>query len=229
MALLTAASGALVPGGLVASRGHGEGTASTLEVTIRVEVAPPEASRYFWAQQFHPASSAHRVGYFGIQSSGNIAGRPAGRLFIFSIWNATAAEAGAGATAQRFGGEGTGYSVRLPYDWKEGAPYRFRLEKDGSHWWRLTVSEKGSDPFYVGRIRITEDAPLAARFVSFTEYFGEVEGCAALGFARAAFEDLRFGAQRIDPADNAPYGRCATSAKGWRRGGAAVHEVGGKQ
>lgn len=49
-----------------------------------------------------------------MQSGGVIRGEPVGKMFIASFWNADAAEAASGATAQPFDGEGIGYSVRLP-------------------------------------------------------------------------------------------------------------------
>lgn len=198
-----------------------------MEVTIKIEAAPPEASAYFWAQQFFPAASVNHAGYFGIQTGGNIRGRVVGKMFIFSMWNADQAEAGPGSVAQRFAGEGVGYSVRRAYAWSEGVSYRFRLEKDGALWWKLTVSDPARGDVYLGRIRITQDVPLGSFFVSFTEYFGNIASCQALRFTRVRFRDFRFGSVAIPANRSAPYGRCATSAKGWTSGNAAVHEVGG--
>jgi len=197
-----------------------------MEVTITVEREPPSSASYFWAQQFYPNATVDHGGYFGIQTGGIINGQRVGKMLIFSIWNATDAQASPGAFAQTFGGEGVGYSIRKPFSWEEGVPYTFRLEKDGDFWWRLTVSHPGEVPQSLGRIRITRNVELKSRFVAFTEYFGTLPSCESLPYAKASFSNLRLGSAPIPASDCQPYGSCASAARGSLRGQAAVHEVG---
>lgn len=216
---------AVVPGGLVASHNFAAGPSTSMEVTIAIEAAPPDSSSYFWAQQFFANSTIDHGGYFGIQTGGVIGNQNVGKMLIFSIWNADQAEAGPGATAQPFGGEGVGYSVRLPMQWMEGVPYRFRLEKDGPLWWRLTVSAAGGAPALIGRIRITQDVPLRLSFATFTEFFRDLGSCTDLPYARARFADLVVGTALVPVYDSTPYGTCVAHARGYVRGYAAVHEI----
>lgn len=217
---------AIVPGGLVSNQNDGIGTATWMEVTITVEQEPPSDSQYFWAQQFYPNATVDHGGYLGIQTGGNIGGELLGKIFVFSIWNATAAEAAPGAVAQTFGGEGIGYSVRKAVPWQEGVPYTFRVEKDGPLWWRMQYSQPGADPVYMGRIQITEDVELRSVFVAFTEYYGELPSCEDLPYARTFFSDLMLGGTLVTPGGVAPYGRCIGEARGSLKGNGAVHEVG---
>jgi Domain of unknown function (DUF3472) len=217
---------AVVPGGLVSSHNYASGSANSLEVTLTIEVSPPENSSYFWAQQFFTSTTIDHGGYFGIQTGGTIGSQNVGKMFIFSIWNADQAEAGPNATAQTFGGEGIGYSVRLPYQWQQGTPYRFRLEKDGGQWWKLTITPSGSAAIYLGRIHITQNVPLQTGFAAFTEYFRNINSCQSLPEARVSFSNFVYGAQAVPVNDSAPYGTCIGQGRGYIRGNAAVHEVG---
>lgn len=217
---------AIVPGGLVSNQNNGTGTATWLETTITVEEAPPENSSYFWAQQFYNTATADHDGYFGIQTGGNIDGNYVGKIFVFSMWNATAAEAAPGSTAQPFGGEGVGFSIRRPVDWQEGVAYKFRVEKDGTLWWKAWYSEAGGEMVYLGRIQITEDVQISSVGVAFTEYYSDLPSCEALPYARTFFSDFLVGGVLLTPNDAAPYGRCPAQGKGFLQGNGAVHEIG---
>ena len=219
--LLSTLVSAITPGGLVSSQNFGTGTSSSMEVTIQIEVAPPNSSSYFWAQQFWPNSTLDHGGYFGIQMGGNINGIKLGKMFVFSIWNAVAAEAATGAVAQKFDGEGIGYSIRKAVTWKEGTPYTFRLEKDGAMWWRLSVAGE-----LMGRIQITQDVQLQNGFLAFTEYFADVPSCNSVPYAKAIFSPITFNGVSLLATDSTPYGNCISIAKGSLKSGSAVHEVG---
>jgi hypothetical protein len=216
---------AVIPGLLVYSQNYGQFGATSMEVTITIEAAPPEGSPILWAQQFFTSYTVDHGGLFGIQANGVIGGQNVGKLLVFSIWNADQAAPGPGATAEPFGGGAAGYSVRLPLQWAQGVPYRFRLEKEPFAWWRLSVSTPGSPPALIGRIRITRDVPLQDGFQAYTEYFGDLGSCADLPHAIAGFSDFVLGTTVV-PVDNvAANGACVTHARGFIRGNAAVHEV----
>ena len=82
---------------------------------------------YFWAHQFQLVDG--EGGYLGLQTKGNRADGSLGKMAIFSIWDAVEAEgAGPGGFGcVRFGGEGTGWSCRIPYHWVAGHAYRLRV------------------------------------------------------------------------------------------------------
>lgn len=210
---------------LVGTRAFGQAPADSMSVTLNIAAAPPDTSSYFWAQQFFPDSSVDHGGYFGLQTGGIIGSQVVGRMVIFSIWNASAAEAGPGATAQTFGGEGVGYSVRMPFAWQQGVPYTFQLAKDGDFWWRLTLSQPDAEPLYLGRIRITQNVALTPGFANFTEYFREID-CAAMPAVRAIYSDLRIGSTVLEATDPGSWGPCANVASASVIGGAGVLQVG---
>lgn len=216
---------AVVPGLLVYSQNYGQFGATSMEVTITIEAAPTGASPFLWAQQFFTSYTVDHGGLFGIQVNGAIGGQYVGKLFLFSIWNADQAVAGPGATAEPFGGGAVGYTVRLPLQWAQGVPYRFRLEKEPFAWWRLSVSTPGSAPALIGRIRITRDVPLQDGFQAYTEYFGDLASCADLPYAKASFSDFVLGTTAVPVANAAASGTCIAHASGFIRGNAAVHEV----
>ena len=225
LALATAAAPAyaVMPGGLVAHSARTTGSATTAEVTMTVEAAPPDSSSYFWAQQFF--TDRDHGGYFGLQTGGVINNRNVGKIAIFSLWNAVDAEAGPRSRAERFGGEGVGWSVRMPFQWVQGVSYRFRLEKDGPQWWRLLLLDPAAGTHDIGRIKLPVDAPLQPVFAAFTEVFRAAPSCEAVPAARTVFSDLTYGGAPVPLELPVPYGNCRTEAAGSLRGGAAVHEV----
>ena len=64
----------------------------------------------------------------GLQTGAKLGGKEQ-KIAIFSIWKALDAKKGNGddAFVGTFDGEGTGYSCKIAYDWKEGTEYRLRL------------------------------------------------------------------------------------------------------
>lgn len=94
-----------------------------VELTIEKE-APPGYGLY-WTHQFTFMDQASR-GYLGLQQGSHWA-PGAGKIAIFAIWNALAAEAGPGCSCTYFGNEGEGWSCHVRYDWVEGCKYRLRI------------------------------------------------------------------------------------------------------
>jgi len=221
----------VVPGGMASHQTNATGSATAFEMTFTIESAPPDASNLYWAQQFYTSTTVDHGGYVGLQTGGNINGVLVGKIAIFSIWNADAAEAGPGATAQTFDGEGIGYSVRIPYAWKAGVGYRFRVEKDGALWWKATLVDTSTgSSTYIGRIRITQDVPLQPVWVAFTEYYTGLADCAAVPHARVAFSPISFAGGTWGSNTPITYGNCATNARATRRDdGTALHEIGLKE
>ena len=164
------------------------------------ELDPGPDSMYFWAHQFQLEGG--EGGYLGLQTKGNRADGSLGKMAIFSIWDAEEAEgAGPGGFgAVRFGGEGTGWSCRIPYHWVAGHAYRLRVwtdgDGDGGGWWAATVTDDGSatgdgsglvSP--IGRIRVPgEWGRLGGWSVMWTEYYGRpLRRCSQLAHSRAVF------------------------------------------
>lgn len=191
-----------------------------LDVSLTIEVAP-RASSYYWAHQFWFVGG--NGGYMGLQTGGLINGVNRGKIAIFSIWDAVAAESDPPASVERFTGEGDGWSCRLPYDWEEATPFRLRLSlaqdvpAPSGDWWECRVAHVGGiGEALVGRIQV----PAAWRHLQssslwFVEYFGEVSGCDAIPFAEATFGEpmMDDGISPKNVPQIMPYGVCAHLAK----------------
>jgi hypothetical protein len=145
---------------------------------------------YFWAHQFQ--LDGGEGGYLGLQTKGNRADGSLGKMAIFSIWDAVEAEGAGpeGSGAVRFGGEGTGWSCRIPYRWVAGDTYRLRVWTEGGGWWSATVADEGSGQAHaIGRIRVPGDwGRLGSWSVMWTEYYGPpLRRCTDLAHSCAVF------------------------------------------
>jgi hypothetical protein len=202
---------AVTPGGLAAGHAYTSGTATQFAVDITVAVDPGITS-YFWAQQFWLATAVDHGGYFGIQGNGSTTGIGAvGKMFIFSIWNATSAVADDGATAQSFGGEGIGYSIHRTISWNRNVAYRFELTKIGTTGWHAVVHSPDGD-IGLGTIYVAEDTTLQPNFANFTEYYGDLPACGDLPPAQVLFSNMVYGSTSISFNDASPYGTCVAMA-----------------
>lgn len=184
---LTVSALAVSPGAAGAAPGHQSGAA---HVTWRFQGPGDDfwnvdqvlwltqkAPHTYWAMQFRFTGS-NDPGYLGLQTNGRRLDGSEGETILFSLWNATGAR---GRSCGRFGGEGVGYSCRLPLAIATGKAYRlrvWRLEADGGgQWWGGWISD-GDRDHHLGDIRV----PAAGhqRFgqvLSFAEYFGPAVPC----------------------------------------------------
>ena len=218
----------VVPGGMAASNTYGEAgsTATSSTAAITIEESPSVASYYFWAHQFFLTAQSDHNGYFGLQTNGLIGGRWVGRMVIFSVWNATDAVPGARTTAQTFGGEGVGYSLRLAYEWAEGVEYRFRIYKESGLWWALEFRPGDGTPIYLGKIKITEDVVLQAASSNFVEYFMSINACEDMPYSRARFASVSFDDATYRASNLRTYGNCTDNARAYADSSGAVFETG---
>jgi hypothetical protein len=137
----------------------------------------PSPVGYFWSHQV--ALVGGEAAYFGLQTMG---AEPAGKIAIFSVWSAIDAEGPEHAAP--FGGEGTGLSVRIRYDWVPGRRERLTLRADGDGWWRAGIGDR-----LVGRIRVPGSwGGLGTTSIMWTErYAPALRSCADVGRAVAWF------------------------------------------
>jgi len=166
---------------------------------LRIMHVTPNAS-YFWSHQFGFVRGDG--GYIGLQSNGLRFDGSRGKLAIFSIWQATAAT---GPACGTFGGEGTGYSCKIPYEWVIGRSYRLRVWSTRADtmgkWWGAWVMDRttGVEEF-IGEIRV----PLAwgglgSWSVMWTEYFAPIATCAEQPKARAVFDAPKANSLTVAP------------------------------
>lgn len=143
----------------------------------------PTPDGYFWSHQFGLVGGDG--GYVGLQTLG---ANPTGKIAIFSIWGATAATGP--AMAGTFGGEGTGYTARTPFEWRVGSAYRMSVSASGDAAWSAHVAEASSgEPQLIGRIEVpVRWRGLTDLSIMWTErYSGSLRSCADIRRASARF------------------------------------------
>jgi hypothetical protein len=154
------------------------------ELTLRTDPSP---DGYFWSHQFGFVGGDQ--GYCGLQTYNHDLG---GKIAIFSIWSALGSDGP--SWAGPFGGEGTGFTARIPYEWRTDTTYRLRVSRadrtEIATWWRAEVT----DPFSgrtseIGVVAVPPAwAGLAATSVMWTErYAGPMLRCSDLRHAVADF------------------------------------------
>ena len=143
-------------------------------VEMRWVVEPrtdPSPVGYFWSHQVGLVGG--EAAYVGLQTQG---WEPKGKIAIFSVWEALDAE-GPGYAAP-FSGEGSGMTVRIPYEWAPGRPERLALLAEGGGWWRGEVGDR-----IVGRIKVDGRwGGLAPTSIMWTErYAPPLRTCGEIG------------------------------------------------
>jgi hypothetical protein len=204
---------------------------SVLEHVLVPEVDPGPDSTYFWAHQFRTV--AGEGGYIGLQTKGNRADGSLGKMAIFSFWDTLGAE---GPGAVRFGGEGVGWSCRIPYFWQAGRAYRLRVEMVDvdrrEAWWAASVADLDAGGELEEFGRICAPAPwggLGTWSVMWTEYYGPaLSRCADLAYSKVVFSTPAAEDGGIRPRrwrDHLGDGPCDTS-RITRVEGGVRHEMG---
>lgn len=156
---------------------------TAVEHDLVAEIDPGPQTHYFWAHQFR--TEAGEGGYIGLQTWGNRADGSLGKMAIFSFWDTIDAE---GPGVVRFGGEGEGWSCRIPFFWEPGRPYRLRVEAVDETPVAVTwAASVDGDEF--GRIRAPAAwGRLGAWSVMWTEYYGgPLSRCEDLPYSKVLF------------------------------------------
>jgi hypothetical protein len=167
------------------------GALLSVDSTISQVIQPLEVSpKMYWEAGWH-WDNVPDGGYGGIQSKGILADGTISDLAIFSIWNALGAIPGAGAGCNPFGGEGIGYSCRIPITLIAGNKYEISFGVDtarGPQWWIATISDltKGTKSV-IGSIETISRIAKASNWNNFIEYWGQSVPCDAVGAASAKF------------------------------------------
>jgi len=167
------------------------GALLSVDSTISQIIQPLEVSpKMYWEAGWH-WDNVSDGGYGGIQSKGILADGTISDLAIFSIWNGLGAIAGAGAGCTAFGGEGIGYSCRIPITLIAGNKYEISFGVDaarGPQWWIATISDltKGTKSV-IGSIETNSRIAKASNWNNFIEYWGQSVPCDAVGAASAKF------------------------------------------
>lgn len=159
------------------------------EVNMKIINDPGATSYYYWSYFFsfaNSTSSNSRYGYTGLQTVGN------GKVAIFSIWNALAAQ---GSNCTPFGGEGIGYHCYVNLNFVRGHTYHFRVWRLSSDntgdWWGSFVSDTADNiETAIGFIKSPPNSGLITQSNIFVEYYQNVMSCAAMPYAKIGFSNL---------------------------------------
>lgn len=167
------------------------GALLSVDSTISQIIQPLEVSpQMYWEAGWH-WDNVPDGGYGGIQSKGILADGTISDLAIFSIWNGLGAIPGSGSGCTAFGGEGIGYSCRIPITLIAGNKYEISFGVDtarGPQWWIATISDltKGMRSV-IGSIETNSKIAKASNWNNFIEYWGQSVPCDAVGAASAKF------------------------------------------
>jgi hypothetical protein len=184
----------------------------SFEHVLVPEIDPGPDTTYFWAHQFRLIGG--EGGYIGLQTKGNRADGSLGKMAIFSIWDAEAAE---GPGTIRFGGEGEGWSCRIPYPWQAGRPYRMKVFTPGGSWWGAKVRDEATGEVSdLGGIRVPQRwRNLDSWSIMWTEYYGgPLANCSDLPYSRVVFHTPWANDGEVKPAGSHSHigeGTCKTS------------------
>ena len=114
--------------------------------------------------------------YAGFQNKGSSSEGWIEKMGIFSVWGAYEGTKEPNGWGTEFGGEGTGYSVRIPYEWNVWKTYRLTIKiiesdaKNNIFAASLTDLETGLTE-RIGRIPVSKNRGLMYSPVSFHEVF----------------------------------------------------------
>jgi hypothetical protein len=159
---------------------------SVSQVIAPLELAPQTywSMTWVWDQK-------NIGGYAGIQTNGNLANGTISNLAIFSIWDATSAVPGPESGCLPFGGEGVGYSCRIPIQMIANNRYEITISADrerGPKWWKASVSHLDKNEVkFIGSIEAPFENLQASNWGNFIEYWGPKLDCSAVRVASAKF------------------------------------------
>ncbi|WP_327356992.1 ricin-type beta-trefoil lectin domain protein [Streptomyces sp. NBC_01304] len=217
--------------GTYTNYGFPSGTSALTEATFGTTVqSDPGRGNVYWAHQFGFTNSVG--GYVGMQRW-----RTGTGMFLFSLWDATAARPGSGGTyCQPFEEGGTGYTCRYHQAFAAGHGYRYRLSPDGDGWYKATITDTTTgSSFVLGSLQTGAGSRISASgMVDWVEYFdwnNNAATCLDEPYSKARF-DVPTGVSTAGASVTASItststsSTCTTSAKVTSSGGYSTHEDG---
>lgn len=145
-------------------------------VEQKIWIAMPAPSTQWvitWAWVADPAHG----GYLGFNTDDKGKGQA-----LFSLWNASEAT---GGNCKQFGGEGVGWSCRMPFEIRQDVFYQLRLSRTksegGGVWWGAWIYENpDSDApkeYFLGEIKVKSEMNVIRgnSINNFSEYYGQTQ------------------------------------------------------
>jgi hypothetical protein len=157
----------------------------SFEHVVVPETDPGPGGAYLWAHQFRMIGG--EGGYIGLQTAGDRADGSVGKMAVLTIRDAEQAE---GAGVVRLGGEGGGWSCRIPFQWQPGQAYAMKVFTPGGGWWGAKVRDETTGQISeLGGIRVPEHwRNLDSWSMMLTEYLGApLASCGDLPYSSVVF------------------------------------------
>jgi hypothetical protein len=120
--------------------------------------------------------------------------------------------------------------LHLPYAYRQGTTYRFRLSSEAGGSWVVALRDMSNGAeMTMGRILGKPTwAKLRGDTANFTEGYLPIAGCSSLAYARVRFDPpmANSGTVQASLANHQTYGPCAAFARTTAIGTTLVHEIG---
>ncbi len=189
----------------IASIGHFDDTSwaglgnsggyNDISVDVTIDVWNGGSDAYYYSNNASFTNGKNIYG--GLQTNGYDGSKWIGKMAIFSIWDVTSGIAEPGGTGVPFGGEGVGYSVRIPYNWSAGVSYRLKIYLDqdaasGNRLWGASITNLANgQTARIGRIYVPVGYGKVSNPVTFHErYTGGTDTCADMSPSQVSFTNM---------------------------------------
>lgn len=156
-----------------------------INIDQKIWIAKPAPGSQWVMMWSWTADPAHG-GYFGFNTTDDGTAQA-----LYSLWNADKAS---GKNCKEFGGEGVGWSCRMPFELRSDVLYKLRLartktDKDGTWWGGWIYEESGGETqneYFLGEIRVKKEMNRIRgnSIMNFSEYYGPVvKNCSTVPFS----------------------------------------------
>ena len=147
--------------------------------------------------------------YAGFQNKGWTGEGWIDKMGIFSVWGAYEGKKEPNGWGTEFGGEGTGYSVRIPYEWNVGTTYRLTIkviESDAKNniFAAYLTNLKTNSTKRIGKIPVSKNRGLMYSPISFHEVFKlknniAPSNCDEYSSSIVSFTNARANGKKLSP------------------------------
>jgi hypothetical protein len=168
----------------------------TVDITIEIWEGSKKTNDGYYYANYATFTNGAGV-YGGLQTNGFDGEKFIGKMALFSVWNTYSGIAEPGGTGVKFGGEGTGYSVRIPFNWSVGTTYRFKMYIDrdassGQRTWAASLTDLSSGKTTrIGRIHVPASFGKIRRPITFHERDrGDTTSCNRITASRVRFAQM---------------------------------------
>jgi hypothetical protein len=171
----------------------------SIELDITPEVAEGTDGYYFANTVYfnHYTGTNFGGAYAGFQTNGYNGTNYIGKMALFSVWDASSGIVENGGWGTGFGGEGSGYSTRIAYNWIVNHTYKIVIYLNkadagsGNSLWGATITDTSiNEKTQIGRIYVPISRGNIYGPVSFHErYSGSTSSCSAINRSQVLFSN----------------------------------------